>query len=229
MQSCTYYIQDFFLELLVLIQSLLLQNLLPVYLLKEWYVTKHLKLKMANGFIQKMLLRNNQTFEKKSKKRVIIGPSESMSKSKKNVIDPQSVIEMYGADAVRWFVLSDSPPERDIQWSDEGISGSYKFVQKVWNISEKINSIQEKKELVHEVQNDLDKLINKLIKDITYNIEHFISTWLSPNFMNLSMLFLRYYLTMKLIKKNIKAFLAIFNFNLSLPSPSCVRMLGKDN
>ena len=116
---------------------------------------------------------NNQTFEKNTKKRVIIGPSESMSKSKKNVIDPQSVIEMYGADAVRWFVLSDSPPERDIQWSDEGISGSYKFVQKVWNISEKINSIQEKKELVHEVQNDLDKLINKLIKDITYNIEHF--------------------------------------------------------
>ena len=105
---------------------------------------------------------NNQTFEKKSKKRVIIGPSESMSKSKKNVIDPQSVIEMYGADAVRWFVLSDSPPERDIQWSDEGISGSYKFVQKVWNISEKINSIQEKKELVHEVQNDLDKLMGKL-------------------------------------------------------------------
>ena len=116
---------------------------------------------------------NNQTFEKKSKKRVIIGPSESMSKSKKNVIDPQSVIEMYGADAVRWFVLSDSPPERDIQWSDEGISGSYKFIQKIWNISERINSIQKKDSLTNKIKNDLNKLINKLIKEVTYNIDHF--------------------------------------------------------
>ena len=116
---------------------------------------------------------NNQAIEKLTKKKVIIGPSESMSKSKKNVIDPQSVIEMYGADAVRWFVLSDSPPERDIQWSDEGISGSYKFIQKIWNISEKINSIQENNSLTNEIKNDLDKFINKLIKEVTYNIDHF--------------------------------------------------------
>jgi leucyl-tRNA synthetase len=116
---------------------------------------------------------NNQVIEKLTKKKVIIGPSESMSKSKKNVIDPQSVIEMYGADAVRWFVLSDSPPERDIQWSDEGISGSYKFIQKIWNISEKINSIQENNSLTNEIKNDLDKFINKLIKEVTYNIDHF--------------------------------------------------------
>ena len=117
--------------------------------------------------------KNNQAIEKLTKKKVIIGPSESMSKSKKNVIDPQSVIEMYGADAVRWFVLSDSPPERDIQWSDEGISGSYKFIQKIWNISEKINSIQENNNLTNEIKNDLDKFINKLIKEVTYNIDHF--------------------------------------------------------
>ena len=80
---------------------------------------------------------------------------------------------MYGADAVRWFVLSDSPPERDIQWSDEGISGSYKFIQKIWNISEKINSIQEKNILTNEIKNDLDKVINKLIKEVTLSIEHF--------------------------------------------------------
>ena len=116
---------------------------------------------------------NNQAIEKLTKKKVIIGPSESMSKSKKNVIDPQSVIEMYGADAVRWFVLSDSPPERDIQWSDEGISGSYKFIQKIWNISEKINSIQENNSLTNEIKNDLDKFIHKLIKEVTYNIDHF--------------------------------------------------------
>ena len=116
---------------------------------------------------------NNQAIEKLTKKKVIIGPPESMSKSKKNVIDPQSVIEMYGADAVRWFVLSDSPPERDIQWSDEGISGSYKFIQKIWNISEKINSIQENNSLTNEIKNDLDKFIHKLIKEVTYNIDHF--------------------------------------------------------
>ena len=116
---------------------------------------------------------NNQAIEKLTKKKVIIGPSESMSKSKKNVIDPQSVVEMYGADAVRWFVLSDSPPERDIQWSDEGISGSYKFIQKIWNISEKINNIQEKNILTNEIKNDLDKFIHKLIKEVTYNIDHF--------------------------------------------------------
>ena len=80
---------------------------------------------------------------------------------------------MYGADAVRWFVLSDSPPERDIQWSDEGISGSYKFIQKIWNISEKINSIHENNSLTNEIKNDLDKFINKLIKEVTYNIDHF--------------------------------------------------------
>ena len=59
-----------------------------------------------------------------------MGPSESMSKSKKNTIDPEKMIETYGADAVRLFILSDSPPEKDIQWSDSGMSSSYKFVQK---------------------------------------------------------------------------------------------------
>ena len=70
-----------------------------------------------------------------------------MSKSKKNVVDPQSVIDMYGADAVRWFMLSDSPPERDIQWSDEGIAGCYKFIQKIWSTSEKILNNSNKKKI----------------------------------------------------------------------------------
>ena len=54
------------------------------------------------------------------KKKVKVGPSESMSKSKKNTIDPENIIENYGADAARLFILSDSPPEKDVQWSDEG-------------------------------------------------------------------------------------------------------------
>ena len=64
------------------------------------------------------------------KSKVIVGPSESMSKSKKNVVDPESMINTYGADAVRWFILSDSPPEKDIQWSNQGVNAAYKFLQK---------------------------------------------------------------------------------------------------
>ena len=110
---------------------------------------------------------------KNSGEEVFEGPSESMSKSKKNVIDPETVIKLYGADSVRWFMLSDSPPERDIQWSDEGISGSYKFIQKIWNISETINNLDPKTKMDDETKNILDKSINKLIKDVTLAIEVF--------------------------------------------------------
>lgn len=57
-----------------------------------------------------------------------------MSKSKKNVVDPDEIIEQYGADAVRWFMLSDSPPERDLPWTESGIEGSWRFVQRLWRI-----------------------------------------------------------------------------------------------
>ena len=116
---------------------------------------------------------NGKFIEKKTNEIVKVGPSESMSKSKKNVIDPQTVINLYGADAVRWFVLSDSPPERDIQWSDEGISGSYKFIQKIWTISEMIQNIDKNIELSEEDITKIKKTINKLIKEITFNIESF--------------------------------------------------------
>ena len=62
-----------------------------------------------------------------------------MSKSKKNTIDPEIIIKDYGADSVRLFILSDSPPEKDVQWSDEGMKSSYKFVQKLWVLNKKIN------------------------------------------------------------------------------------------
>ena len=57
------------------------------------------------------------------------------SKSKKNVIDPESMIKEYGADAVRWFILSDSPPEKDVQWSNQGVNAAYKFLQKLYNLN----------------------------------------------------------------------------------------------
>ncbi|VAW17282.1 Leucyl-tRNA synthetase, partial [hydrothermal vent metagenome] len=63
---------------------------------------------------------------------VTIGPIESMSKSKKNIVDPSAIIALYGADTARWFILSDTPPERDIQWTESGVDAAARFVQRLW-------------------------------------------------------------------------------------------------
>ncbi len=76
-----------------------------------------------------------KAIKKSDKSKILVGPSESMSKSKKNTIDPETMIKQYGADAVRWFILSDSPPEKDIQWSDSGVASSSKFLQKISNLN----------------------------------------------------------------------------------------------
>ncbi len=65
---------------------------------------------------------------------VKLGRIEKMSKSKKNVVDPDDIVDQYGADAVRWFMLSDSPPERDLEWSESGIEGCWRFVQRLWRL-----------------------------------------------------------------------------------------------
>ncbi|WP_395666793.1 leucine--tRNA ligase [Methylocella sp.] len=65
---------------------------------------------------------------------VAIGPIEKMSKSKRNTVDPDEIIESFGADTARWFVLSDSPPERDVIWTEEGVQGAAKFVQRLWRL-----------------------------------------------------------------------------------------------
>ena len=105
--------------------------------------------------------------------KILVGPSESMSKSKKNVIDPESIINNYGADSVRLFILSDSPPEKDIQWSEQGMVSSHKFVQKLWLLHLKIkNKLSEKN--TDETNNlELNKFTNQLIDKITNNLENF--------------------------------------------------------
>jgi leucyl-tRNA synthetase len=104
-----------------------------------------------------------------------------MSKSKRNTIDPEKIINDYGADSARLFILSDSPPEKDVQWSDEGINSSYKFIQKLWVLNKKI--IQEM-EANHPLNpnNELEKITNKFIKEITYNIENFSYNKIIANF-----------------------------------------------
>jgi len=65
---------------------------------------------------------------------VTVGRSEKMSKSKKNVIDPADIVDTYGVDAARWFMVSDSPPERDLEWTDAGAEGAWRFGQRVWRL-----------------------------------------------------------------------------------------------
>ena len=125
---------------------------------------------------------NGKKFLKNDKsKQIKVGPSESMSKSKKNTIDPQNIIDNYGADSVRLFILSDSPPEKDVQWSEEGMSASYKFIQKLWNLHLKILREIEKNH-TKDNSEDLNKYTNKLIKNVSSNLESFSYNIIIANF-----------------------------------------------
>ncbi len=119
--------------------------------------------------------------KKDHSKKIKIGPSESMSKSKKNTIDPENIILNYGADSARLFILSDSPPEKDVQWSEEGIASSFKFIQKLWNLN---NIILNEITKDHEKDSDeeLNKRTNKFLKDVTNNLEAFSYNKIIANF-----------------------------------------------
>jgi leucyl-tRNA synthetase len=78
--------------------------------------------------------RADGVFVRETGETVSVGPSEKMSKSKKNVVAPETIIDIFGADTIRWFMLSDTPPERDIEWTDEGADACWKFVQRVWRL-----------------------------------------------------------------------------------------------
>ena len=110
-------------------------------------------------------------FQKISDKSAVkVGPSESMSKSKKNVIDPESMIKSYGADAVRWFILSDSPPEKDIQWSNQGVNAAYKFLQKIYNLCCVVKDRKDRKKILDK---DFDLKMNSYVNKITKSINDF--------------------------------------------------------
>ena len=124
---------------------------------------------------------DGKTFCKKSNpsEKVIVGPTESMSKSKKNTIDPEMIIEEYGADAVRLFMLSDSPPEKDVQWSQEGILASYKFIQKFWVLNNKVLENTKEFKFFNE---ELEEFTNQIIDKINFNLEKFRYNVLVANF-----------------------------------------------
>ncbi|AXI49516.1 MULTISPECIES: leucine--tRNA ligase [unclassified Sulfitobacter] len=102
---------------------------------------------------------------------VEIIPSAKMSKSKKNVVDPLGIIANYGADTARWFVLSDSPPERDVEWTASGAEAAYKHLNRVWNISTRIAEMDDT--TAGTGDDDLLRAMHKTIHDVTMGVESF--------------------------------------------------------
>lgn len=101
---------------------------------------------------------------------VTVGPIIKMSKSKKNVIDPMDIIDQYGADTARWFVLSDSPPERDVEWTAAGADAAWKHLQRVWRLTVEADDATEGAE---EATRDLQKATARAIRDVTAGIDEF--------------------------------------------------------
>ncbi|MEP1201425.1 leucine--tRNA ligase [Tateyamaria sp.] len=102
---------------------------------------------------------------------VEIIPSAKMSKSKKNVVDPLGIIAAYGADTARWFVLSDSPPERDVEWTASGAEAAYKHLGRVWTICDRIAAMD--KDASGSGDDDLLRAMHKTIHDVTMGVESF--------------------------------------------------------
>ncbi len=117
------------------------------------------------------------------KNEITIGKSEKMSKSKKNVVDPDLILNKFGADTARLFMLSDSPPEKDLEWTDTGIKGAYKYLNKLWDLvinnldiltDSKLNSKKTHRS-IHITLNNLEliPLLNKTIHYVTLDYESF--------------------------------------------------------
>ena len=122
--------------------------------------------------------------KKNPTEKIIVGASESMSKSKKNTIDPEQMIENYGADAVRLFILSDSPPEKDVQWSEQGMLASHKFIQKFWTLHMKIKQkIQTDKKKESKLFNQsIEEFTNQIINKIDISLSKFSYNVIIANF-----------------------------------------------
>ena len=107
---------------------------------------------------------------------VIVGPIEKMSKSKKNVVSPDDIADTYGADAARWFMLSDSPPERDVEWTDSGVEGAWRLVGRVWETVSSAPGILKTVDLTDaapDADKELRQAVHGAIAGITEDIEQF--------------------------------------------------------
>jgi leucyl-tRNA synthetase len=116
--------------------------------------------------------RDGRLIEISTGKPIQLGGVEKMSKSKKNVVDPVAIIADYGADVARWFVLSDSPPERDFEWSDSGVRGAWGSVQKMWAIADACPDADDGPADAGEAL-ELRRLAHRTVRDVTHGIEKF--------------------------------------------------------
>jgi len=164
----------------------------------------------------------------KPDKIVKVGPSESMSKSKKNVVDPEFIISNYGADSVRLFILSDSPPEKDVQWSEQGMKSSYKFVQKLWILhNEIINKIATNKDDID--NKEFDHFTNETIANITNNLEKFNYNVIIANMYqtyNSLISLIKKGDNLKNLKENYKKILICFSPVIPHFTNECLKQLG---
>ncbi|HEX4636751.1 MAG TPA: leucine--tRNA ligase, partial [Rhizomicrobium sp.] len=119
--------------------------------------------------------RDGKAFFRGTGQEVGIGPSEKMSKSKKNVVAPEPIIDAYGADTIRWFMLSDTPPERDIEWTDAGAEGCWRFVQRVWRLCTEAQGLAAAgtpASAEDDVSKSLRQATHKAIAAVTEHLEH---------------------------------------------------------
>jgi leucyl-tRNA synthetase len=154
-----------------------------------------------------------------------------MSKSKKNTIDPEEIIKSFGADAVRLFILSDSPPEKDVQWSEQGMVSSFKFIQKLWDLHTNIKSKLQNSSNDEDSSDEISKYTNLLINKINNNLEKF----------NYNVIVANMYETYNFLKKevnkslnqnmllvNYKKILSIFSPIIPHFTSECLTDLGKE-
>ena len=108
---------------------------------------------------------------------VTVGPSIKMSKSKKNIVDPEDIIEQYGADTARWFMLSDSPPDRDVEWTTSGVEGAWKFLQRIWRLvdeaADELPAVGTPADAGGDAGLALRKAAHRAIQGVTESIEAF--------------------------------------------------------
>ena len=162
---------------------------------------------------------------------VKVGPSESMSKSKKNTIDPENIINNYGADSVRLFILSDSPPEKDVQWSEEGIAASHKFIQKLWTLHSKILEEIDKNH-PKDASEEFTKFTNKFIKKISNNLESFNYNIIIANLHEMYSFLIKEIINgyeKKTILENYKKILITMNPIVPHLSSECLKSIKQNN
>ena len=120
---------------------------------------------------EEVAVKDGKAFLKTDGREVDIVPSAKMSKSKNNVVDPERIIAEYGADTARWFVLSDSPPERDVEWTASGAEAAHKHIARVWGICGKIADMPDG--VAGEGDQELLQEMHKTIRDVTLGVESF--------------------------------------------------------